>query len=323
MFGLQAFWHGAFSKPVAPLDFSNSPHFSFEHEAVPPIHRLIFAYSNADGWRDSPGFNRYFLRAVMPSLTVEHEEDWNDRVASTRPYPGDTKERAFHFPLVLLIDRSAAFRGSMCGSTTQRTASEAWDFMRLKNKLMGIHVGGWWAPIREALWRFAGAEEGLRDLNKPIRLQEESPYLKSDIPPVIGVDAPEGILPPVNVHSRFQLVLQPPEKIVISYISRQRAFHRKLIQEDHYGLIEALMELVERKNQERQEILDVIDGASRDGTRSLDEDKAPPEWEFNELYAEQMTKDDQIKEISRTSVTLFFFGLAFRSAHVFFLSSFC
>jgi hypothetical protein len=186
IFGVQAFWHGAFSDPVPPSDYSGSPHFSFDHRPVPPIHRLIFAYADADGWRDGPGFNRYFLRAVMPSLTVEHQEDWDDRVAATRPTPGDTQEKAFHFPLVLLADRSAAFRGRQCGSLTQRTAAEAWDYMRLKNKLMGIHVGGWWAPIREAMWRFADAEKGLRHLSKHNRQQKEAPYLKSYIPDVKG-----------------------------------------------------------------------------------------------------------------------------------------
>jgi len=245
----------------------------------------------------------------MPSLTVEHEEDWNDRVAATRPTPGDTKERAFHFPLILLADRSAAFRGSMCGSKTQRTAAEAWDYMRLKSKLMGIHVGGWWAPIREAMWRFAGAEEGLSVLDKHIRLQQEAPYLKSDIPRVRGVDtlASEGDVPPVDVDSRHQLALQPPEKIVISYISRQRTLRRKLVQEDHLGMIEALAELVERKNKERQAVMDALDGALRGGLRQESEEgKIPPEWEFNELYAEQMTKDEQIKATSRTTVRTLF-----------------
>ena len=308
IFGVQAFWHGAFSNPVAPSDLTTSPHFTLDHKPVPPIHRLIFAYANADGWRDDPGFNRYFLRAVMPSLTVEHEEDWNDRVAATRPTPGDTKEKAFHFPVLLLADRSAAFRGKMCGSLTQRTAAEAWDYMRIKNKLMGIHVGGWWAPIREAMWHFTGAEEAVVDLNRHLRQQEESPYLNSDIPEVVGVDASASktVLPPVDAESRFQMVLHPPEKIVISYISRQRSRHRKLVEKDHLGLIEALMELVKEKNGERQAIMDTLDGGNpRDGlTRNSDEGYIPPEWEFNELYAEEMSKDDQIRAVSRTTVRM-------------------
>ena len=244
----------------------------------------------------------------MPSLTIEHEEDWNDRIAATRPTPGDPKERAFHFPLVLLADRSAAFRGSMCGSLTQRTAAEAWDYMRLKNKLMGIHVGGWWAPIREAMWRFSGAEEGLSVLDKHTRLQREAPYLKSDIPQVRGMDklASEGDLYPLDADSRHQLALQLPEKIVISYISRQRTHRRKLVQEDHLGLVEALTELVERRNKERQAVMDAIDGALRGHLRlESEEGKIPPEWEFNELYAEHMTKDEQIKAISKTTVRIF------------------
>jgi hypothetical protein len=178
----------------------------------------------------------------------------------------------------------------------------------LKNKLMGIHVGGWWAPIREAMWRFAGAEEGLKHLSKHIRQQKEAPYLKSDIPDVVGVRKPvsKGDLPPVDAESKYQLVLQPPEKIVISYISRQHTNRRKLLQEDHSGLVEALTGLVEQKNKERQAIMDAVDGGDLRDTlkRDSDEGKIPPLWEFNELYAEQMTKDDQIKATSRTTVRI-------------------
>ena len=55
-----------------------------------------------------------------------------------------------------LADRSAAHRGVMGGSRTQGTAAEAWDCMRVRGTLRGIHVGGWWNPVREAIWRFAG-----------------------------------------------------------------------------------------------------------------------------------------------------------------------
>lgn len=193
----------------------------------------------------------------------------------------------------------------MCGSLTQRTAAEAWDYMRLKNKLMGIHVGGWWAPIREAMWRFAGAEETVVDLTRHFRQQEESPYLQPDIPDVVGIDASgKGVLPPVDADSRFQMVLFPPEKIVISYVSRQRTRHRKLVEEDHAGLVEALMQLVKEKNGERQAIMDALDGGHpRDGLgRNSEDGYVPPEWEFNELYAEEMSKDDQIRAVSRTTV---------------------
>ena len=300
IFGVQAFWHGAFSKPVPSSDSPNSPHFSSSHTAVPPIHRVIFAYSDADGWRDDPGFNRYFLRAVAPSLTVEHEEDWADRVAATRLMPGETQERAFHFPIVLLTDRSASFRGRMCGMFTQRTAAEAWDYMRVRGKLMGIHIGGWWAPIREAMWRFSGSEAGLKKLDDPS--EHELPYLASVIPDVIDAPVPADESKIVDVDKKYQKMLPQPEKVVISYISRQGGRRRKLIKEDHDSLVQALEDLVERKNKERRAIMDAMDGAVGPFNRRTDDGRVPLEWEFNELYAEKMSKDDQINATARTTV---------------------
>ncbi|KAJ3506267.1 hypothetical protein NLJ89_g6968 [Agrocybe chaxingu] len=187
-FGVQAFWHGAFSAPTLASD--TQAHFTTEHPAPPPLHRAIFIHSDADGWRDDPGFNRYFLRGVFPSLVIEHEEDWEDRVAATSNLDANGGERAFHFPLALLTDRSAAHRGPVCGSQTQRTAAEAWEYMRGKGKLRGLHVGGWWAPVREAMWRFAGAEEGLKGLkeNKGVRQGEEGerPSTDGPFPPRLG-----------------------------------------------------------------------------------------------------------------------------------------
>ena len=298
--GVQAFWHGAFSKPVSESTSPQSPHFSVEHPAVPPIHRLIFAQSNADGWRDDPGFNSYFLRAVLPSLTIEHQEDWADRVTATRAVDKDTNERAFHFPIVLLVDRSAAFRGHMCGSVTQRTAAEAWEYMRIKGKLMGMHIGGWWSPIRGAIWRFAGAEAGVKHF---VSSDAETSFLTLDVPDVVGIDtpAPTDSSKVVDIDSENQKLLPPPEKIVISYISRQATRHRKLVKEDHYVMVQALQELVGKKNKERQAVIYAIDGRSGDPMtlRTI-----PPEWEFSELEAEKLTKENQIKASARTTVSL-------------------
>ena len=38
-----------------------------------------------------------------------------------------------------------------------------------------------------------------------------------------------------------------PEKVVITYISRQSVYRRKLLVDDHAGLVIALAELVDRK----------------------------------------------------------------------------
>ncbi|KAH9476733.1 hypothetical protein JR316_0010648 [Psilocybe cubensis] len=299
-FGAQAFWHGAFSPPITPNELddpspSTSVHFSTTHPPVPPMHRAIFAHSNADGWRDSPGFNAYFLRAALPSLIVEHVEDWNDRIAATA-FKLEEGERAWHFPTVLLVDRSAAHRGTVCGSQTQRTAAEAWEYMRRKARLRGLHVGGWWAPLREAVWRFAGAEEGIEQLAlAPVKEGGVMPFMTREAE-VRGMDTfihPNDI---VNVDSKHQKMLPLPDKIVISYISRQSARNRKLIQEDHDGLVKAIRELVERKNKERAEFLAGVSG--NEGTT------VPLEWEFDELIAEYMSKDEQVRAAARTTIML-------------------
>ncbi|KAK0449415.1 hypothetical protein EV421DRAFT_1889176 [Armillaria borealis] len=208
-FGVQAFWHGAHSQPS-----SESEGEVLTHPAPPPLDRIIFAHATVEGWRDDPGFNAFFLRAAYPSLTVETWDDWEDRIAAT-----SSSTAAYRFPLLLLTDRSAAHRGPICGSETQRIASEAWDYMRRHGLLMGVRVGGWWEPVRAAVLKFAGA--------------------------------------PV---SRIGMREKPmPDKVVITYISRQGG-RRKL----------ALEEL----------------------------------WELNVLQAEEMTKEDQLGVIARTTFLL-------------------
>ncbi|KAH9480331.1 hypothetical protein JR316_0006929 [Psilocybe cubensis] len=316
-FGAQAFWHGAFSPPITPTEMDepdslSSVHFSTTHPPVPPMHRAIFAHSDADGWRDSPGFNSYFLRAALPSLIVEHIEDWNDRITATATEPGEPG-RAWHFPIVLLVDRSASHRGWMCGSNTQRTASEAWDFMRKKVRLRGLHVGGWWAPLREAVWRFAGAKEGVAKLTsgnsalvkevdgtqKPLAM---IPFLSEEAE-VRGMDANIQPADIVDVGASHQNLLPLPEKIVISYISRQSARNRKLIKEDHERMVKAIQELVARKNKERSDFLTAKDGLHGQKTATGDE-SVPLAWEFNELIAEHMTKDEQVQAAARTTIML-------------------
>ena len=60
----------------------------------------------------------------FPLFSVEHEEDWKDRISIT-----SSNTHAWRFPLLLLMDRSAAHRGAIRGSQTQRTAAEAWEYM--------------------------------------------------------------------------------------------------------------------------------------------------------------------------------------------------
>lgn len=206
-FGVQAFWHGAFTEPSTDADRDET---LGPHAAPPPIHRVIFARTNADGWRDGPGFNAYFMRAAFPAADIEVEEDWEDRVIITA-----SGDRAWHFPLVLLTDRSAAHRGAICGSQTQRIAAEAYEGMRARGQLAGVRVGGWWDPVRSAVLRFAGVE--------PLALATAQPVLATD---------PR---------------LPMPAKIIVTYISRQSAGNRKLTVESHAGLVAALQDLVRRK----------------------------------------------------------------------------
>ncbi|KAJ7212041.1 hypothetical protein GGX14DRAFT_621446 [Mycena pura] len=213
LFGIQAFWHGAFSEKSSDHDLE---YLLGPHPAPPPIDRVIFARSNADGWRDDPGFNRYFVRAAFPATTIEVQEDWEDRVVITR-----SGDRAWHFPLLLLMDRSASHRGVVCGSQTQRIAAEAFEAMRSKGQLVGIRVGGWWEPVRNAVLRFAGA-----DMSPPDNTEQV----------VMSGDVDEG-----------DPKLPMPSQIVITYISRQSAGKRKLTPESHSGLVKALEELVDRK----------------------------------------------------------------------------
>ncbi|KAJ7761546.1 hypothetical protein DFH07DRAFT_421165 [Mycena maculata] len=212
-FGVQAFWHGAFSASSSDPD---REYMLGPHPAPPPIHRVIFARSNADGWRDGPGFNAYFMRAAFPGTTVEVQEDWEDRVTTT-----SSGSRAWHFPLLLLTDRSASHRGPICGSQTQRIAAEAVEAMRSKDQLVGARVGGWWEPVRSAVLRFAGADLAPPDNNEQV---------------VLSGDVAKG-----------DQKLPMPSKIVITYISRQSAGNRKLTSESHAGLVSALEELVKRK----------------------------------------------------------------------------
>ncbi|KAJ7650254.1 hypothetical protein FB45DRAFT_887435 [Roridomyces roridus] len=240
MFGSWAFLYGAFAdgtlsdRPAStpyPDPSFNSPFIS---TTTPKIDRAIFIHTDVDGWRDAPGFNGYFMRAVFPSLTVEVRKDWMDRVNATT---NTHLERAWHFPLVLLTDRSASFRGPVCGWYTQRTSAEAWTEMALHGKI--DLIGNWWASMRAALLRYAGGE------------------------------------PLEELHEELQV----PDRIVITYINRQGT-RRHLTDEDNRGLINAMEELVERKNAEGGD------------------------WEFNDVHAEQLTLDEQVRVAGRSTIML-------------------
>ncbi|KAE9407475.1 hypothetical protein BT96DRAFT_914486 [Gymnopus androsaceus JB14] len=281
-FGVQAFWHGAFSSsidstipdrsknsnpggsnwhafPVNPTTHHPTA-YQLHHEPPPEIHRSIFMHSNADGWRDNPGFNSYFLRAAFPSMTVEHEEDWQDRVAATKGGPNAVQDRAFLFPLAILVDRSAAFREDMTGGHTQRTAAQAWEYMRNIGRLRGERVGGWWEPVRDAVLRFAGSGDAVAE------------YRTMEMNLGGTEDKRVGLL---DDTSHMPLELPMPPKVVVTYISRQGGSRRKLTQESHESLVAALKESANRKG-----------------------------FEFIIMEAEKLTKDEQLRVIGRTNILM-------------------
>ncbi|EMD37594.1 hypothetical protein CERSUDRAFT_114243 [Gelatoporia subvermispora B] len=220
-FGAWAFWQGAFNAVVDPANAALT--------TAPPVHRAIFAHADATGWRDRPGFNAYFLRSAFPSLTVEVEEDWLDRVIVTSA-TGE-HARAFHFDTVLFTDRSAAFRGVLCGSQNQRTAAEAYTYMMGEGRL----AKWWWEPLRRAVLRFAGVDEAELDIG----VRADKVVAAQNALPGSGVQV-DRVRPNPLLNS---------QDVVVTYISRQGA-RRHLIDEDHAALVLALTEMCASKGWE-------------------------------------------------------------------------
>ncbi|KAJ3487679.1 hypothetical protein NLI96_g3374 [Meripilus lineatus] len=214
LLGAWAFWSGANNAKVD----ASSPSIS----SAPPVHRAIFAHAEAEGWRDRPGMNAYFLRSAFPSLTVETQWDWEDRIIATSST--GVHARAWHFDKVLFSDRSAAFRGEYCGLQVHRTAGEAYLSMFRDGKLAKL----WWEPVRRAVLNFAGVPKDVQDIGikveadaknkvKKPTLDDKRPF-KSTTSGTVGQD------------------------VVITYISRQ-GVRRHLIDQDHENLVFALEEL--------------------------------------------------------------------------------
>ncbi|KZT72152.1 hypothetical protein DAEQUDRAFT_809411 [Daedalea quercina L-15889] len=239
--GVWPFWLGTFNVHVDP----SSPRVS----AAPHIDRMIFAHAEATGWRDGPGFNSYFLRAGFPSMTVEVETDWRDRIAATATR--DVPERAWHFDTLMLTDRSAAFRGESCGSRNQRIASESIEHM----EKMGTLSKWWWEPLRQEVLRFAGVDQETLEIGTK-------------------ADAVAARKNGAEVDWAGSTSLSKPQSIVITYISRQGA-RRHLIDEDHQALVHALTAMCTAHH-----------------------------WELNIVQAENLTHDEQLKLVARTTVLL-------------------
>ncbi|KAH9935565.1 uncharacterized protein B0H18DRAFT_976286 [Fomitopsis serialis] len=195
MLGVWPFWLGTFNVPVA----ASSPSV----EAAPHLDRMIFLHAEAMGWRDRPGFNSYFLRSAFPSITVEVETDWKDRIAATAT--NGVPERAWHFDTLMLTDRSAAFRGESCVEHMEK---------------LGTLSKWWWEPLRQAVLRFAGVDQETLEIG-------------------VKADAVAARKDGAEVGWAGSTSLSKPQPIVITYISRQGA-RRHLIDEDHQALVHAL-----------------------------------------------------------------------------------
>lgn len=212
LLGAWAFWLGAHNFHI------DDPRTIAVKDA-PPVARAIFAHTDAGGWRDRPGFNSYVFRAAFPSITIEVEQDWKDRIDATAAAQADGEgERAWHFETLLLTDRSASFRGESCGMRNQRIASESLEYMQRIGNLTKF----WWEPIRREVLRFAGVDQETLDIGMP----KSKPKLGS-----------------------LEAIPQDNEDIVVTYISRQGA-RRHLIDEDHDALVEALTDMCMRKGWE-------------------------------------------------------------------------
>ena len=120
--------------------------------------------------------------------------------------------------------------------------------MRNKGKLRGLYVGGWWAPLREAMWKFAGADMEYHDFGKA------SSSLSTDIEAMKPIVDPTTV---INISPESQSYLSIPEKVVITYVDRQNAHSRNFIGSDNEGLIEGMQDLVDKKNAERNTFLEL------------------------------------------------------------------
>ena len=221
LFGAWAFWSGAHNAHVDPA----SAHLT----TAPQVDRAIFAHADAKGWRDKPGFNSYFLRAAFPSLTVEVQSDWEDRIASTAGT--GWRARAWHFDKVMFSDRSAAFRGEVCGAQVHRTAGESVHHMYRIGNLTKL----WWEPVRRGVLRFAGVDDETLDIG--VRVEEGA--LSRVKKPLAGLVGAGG----VGVGGKGSGgEVAKRQDIVVTYISRQGA-RRHLIEEHHDALASALEEM--------------------------------------------------------------------------------
>ncbi|KAF8599534.1 hypothetical protein BDV93DRAFT_449217, partial [Ceratobasidium sp. AG-I] len=237
-----------------------------EYTSIPTPARAVFPHVEPKVWRDGPRFNQFFLHSVWPGIGLEFTDAWQDRVALTRSNtpaaPNNTTPHAYLYQTVLLADRSASFRGQHC-SANARTVSEAVEATRSDlEDGPGIDKGRWWwEPVRRRVMKMSGVPDAIQDLSLWwYGGQDDVKRLQGEL---------EGGKPTV----------------VITYISRQTAGRRKLVQADHERLVASLRELVDRKN-------------------AIPPSPSSRKWHLELVEAEHLSREEQVRLAAKTTVML-------------------
>jgi hypothetical protein len=157
LFGTWAAWRGTFHQALSVLSYTAANATTggpiaadADPRALP--HRAIFAHSpdgnpgltagdQKSGLRDKYGLNALFLRAAFPSVALEDEQNWIERGVATQH-----GRAAWHFPTLLLVDRSAAFRGKIVENCHRTAAAVYYPQARAGNI-----SSDWWEPVRQAV----------------------------------------------------------------------------------------------------------------------------------------------------------------------------
>lgn len=206
LFGFWAFYAGTLDSAITARGETTAP----------PPDRAMFIRCEPGDIRDTSHFNSYYMKAAFPSISLETSAEWADRIFMTR-----NGEKAFVFNNVVLADRSASFRGRICGTQNQRIAAEAL-------KAVEDHTTRWWwEPIRRSVLRFAGVREEIIDM---------------------GITSVATFAP--NATSHVTLREWP---IVITYINRQGG-RRYLIESHHEQLVAELTALCQRRGWEFNDV---------------------------------------------------------------------
>ncbi|KII92478.1 hypothetical protein PLICRDRAFT_37249 [Plicaturopsis crispa FD-325 SS-3] len=196
LFGTQAFWTGAFSDPPPPTRAIFTHASSTRWRDTPGFNAYVLraaypgiAVESVDDWEDriaatvppsadipAPHYADVHSGAppsADPEIVYSEEKLLISGIRGARLHrEANAQERAWRFDNVLLVDRSAAHRGEICGSKTQRTASESVEWMRAQKRI--DEHGHWWDAVRERVVRFAG---GNGDAKALASLGEQAPIV--------------------------------------------------------------------------------------------------------------------------------------------------